>query len=321
MATYFKLDIPRWQKGTASLSDRAYRVYHCIIEQIMIAEGPILYHDKTLAGLSNRSTRDLRAAIDELVAAGKIIVDGNMIHNERCDREIDALNKRRGSISAGRREGEFRKGFADHSPEKIGPIVDEWSANGAPTVREPDKKSNENNDNKRVELAIDKTRQDKKNKQKSEASSVDQDEADASPKKSVKEILLEVLDPKTASALIAHRKAKRAPLTPLAAEGLVKQFREYGDPQWAVETILTQGWQGFRPGWMVNFPRPAATGEGAAQNGPDWREILDFYCRTKSWSWASLSPEPNQPGCKIPADIIAEFAGRLPPSPFAARAA
>ena len=55
MAHFYKHNITDWRDGTASLSDRAYRVYHIIVEQIMLNEGPILYHDKSLAGLSNRS--------------------------------------------------------------------------------------------------------------------------------------------------------------------------------------------------------------------------------------------------------------------------
>jgi uncharacterized protein YdaU (DUF1376 family) len=84
MVAFYKHDIAAWRGGTASLSDRAYRVYHVIIEQIMLAEGPILLHDRSMAGLSNRSTRDFRAALKELSDLGLVYVEGGKIGNLRA---------------------------------------------------------------------------------------------------------------------------------------------------------------------------------------------------------------------------------------------
>ena len=334
MAHYYKHDIPRWQKGTAELSDRAYRVYHVIVQQIMIAEGPILYHDKTLAGISNRSTRDLRAAVDELVTSGKIEIIDGMIHNDRCEREIDSLNSTRKNISLGRRNGRNQQNSEGGSPEKTSPMVGEWSSNGPRMVREwssngprmvreYDEKINEIKDSELVQLPIDKTRQDKtkkeKNKQKSEHGSIGSGEADAPPEKSVKEVLQEVLNAETAAALISHRKAKRAPLTKLAAELLVKQFEAYGDPQWAAETILTQGWQGFRAKWMDDYPRPAADAANTKGISDEtWAQRVKTWVtgggRDSQW-YDFYGPVPGRDGCCVPSHILAEFGLAPQPQP------
>jgi len=87
--------------------------------------------------------------------------------------------------------------------------------------------------------------------------------------------LLTVLTPELADALIAHRKAKKAPLTPMAAKLLVKSFIEFGNPTIAVEAMIANGWQGFKPAWMSN-----ARGQPSNQGGQDW--LADQYWKIKS---------------------------------------
>lgn len=66
------------------------------------------------------------------------------------------------------------------------------------------------------------------------------------------EILQTALSEKTAFDVIAHRKAKRAPLTPRAAELLVAAFRDHGDAEAAAEAMIANGWTGFKPEWLRN---------------------------------------------------------------------
>jgi uncharacterized protein YdaU (DUF1376 family) len=72
-------------------------------------------------------------------------------------------------------------------------------------------------------------------------------------------ILEGCLSPKTTLDLIAHRKAKRAPLTPRAAELLVAAFRDHGEPEQCAEAMIANGWQGFKPEWMNNKARAGPT--------------------------------------------------------------
>jgi hypothetical protein len=71
----------------------------------------------------------------------------------------------------------------------------------------------------------------------------------------VTEILAECLSAETAADLIAHRKAKKSPLGPRGARGLVKDFIAFGDPEACASAMMTQGWTGFKPGWMASQPR------------------------------------------------------------------
>ena len=67
-----------------------------------------------------------------------------------------------------------------------------------------------------------------------------------------REILLECLSPESADAVLAHRKAKRCPLTVRAAQLLAKGFTATGDPNAAADMMIERGWQGFKPEWYDN---------------------------------------------------------------------
>lgn len=69
----------------------------------------------------------------------------------------------------------------------------------------------------------------------------------------IREALTTVLSPQTAEALIDHRKAKKAPLTIVAAERLAAKFAKTRDgPENAALTMIDRGWQGFEPHWIEN---------------------------------------------------------------------
>lgn len=150
MVAFYKHHILDWRGGTASLSDRAYRVYHVIVEQIMLNEGPIPYHDRTLAGLANRSTRDLRMAVDELIAARKITVEDGLISNKRARDELVGVKSNRENAAKGGR-----------TPR-------EQSAKGTRTVREAEKKPNEINAPTEAPLHHDGSLKEKRREEKKE---------------------------------------------------------------------------------------------------------------------------------------------------------
>lgn len=64
-----------------------------------------------------------------------------------------------------------------------------------------------------------------------------------------RDVLLECLQADTADALLAHRRAKKCPLTAYAAKLLVKGFNSTADPEDAAQTMIARGWQGFRLDW------------------------------------------------------------------------
>ena len=67
-----------------------------------------------------------------------------------------------------------------------------------------------------------------------------------------RQILLECLSPESADAVLAHRKAKRCPLTVRAAQLLAKGFLATADPNAAADMMIERGWQGFKPEWFDN---------------------------------------------------------------------
>ena len=110
MVAFYKHDIAQWRSGTVALSDRAYRVYHVIVEEIMLNEGPVPLHERSLAGKANRSVRDFRAALDELVTFGKVSIRDGFVTNSRAEKELSGIRTNREHASnGGRKSAEQRK--------------------------------------------------------------------------------------------------------------------------------------------------------------------------------------------------------------------
>jgi hypothetical protein len=72
------------------------------------------------------------------------------------------------------------------------------------------------------------------------------------PPPTPRQILLECLSPEMADAVLAHRRAKKCPLTVRAAQLLAKGFTATGDPAAAADMMIERGWQGFKPEWFDN---------------------------------------------------------------------
>lgn len=67
---------------------------------------------------------------------------------------------------------------------------------------------------------------------------------------SPREELEQVLSVELSDGILAHRKAMRCPLTPLAARLLAAQFALTSAPDKAAELMLEMGWRGFKASWM-----------------------------------------------------------------------
>lgn len=63
------------------------------------------------------------------------------------------------------------------------------------------------------------------------------------------DILSPVLGDRLAKAIIDHRIAKKAKLTPYAAELQVKEYVKTGNPVAAAEMQLLHGWQAIKANW------------------------------------------------------------------------
>lgn len=67
------------------------------------------------------------------------------------------------------------------------------------------------------------------------------------PSNKTREALCSVMREETADAFLAHRKAKRQPLTEHAAELIAKKLRNHSDPDAVVENSIMNGWTGVFP--------------------------------------------------------------------------
>ncbi|UMY16644.1 YdaU family protein [Methylobacterium organophilum] len=101
MVGFYKHDIPAWMDGTEALSDGAYRVYHVVVQLIMLNEGPITLNTRGLAGRCNQTLKIFQRHLDELVASGKLTLEDGRISNDRAARELDSVRKNRENAGKG----------------------------------------------------------------------------------------------------------------------------------------------------------------------------------------------------------------------------
>lgn len=106
--------------------------------------------------------------------------------------------------------------------------------------------------------------------------------------------LLAVLDEAHAHELVVHRKAKKAALTPMATQILIKQFLLFGDPNAAVEEMINRNWTGFKADWMRAPARPGK---------PNAVDAMNDIFQERGWSnEPEFVPSDNGNGQRIPAD-------------------
>lgn len=108
----------------------------------------------------------------------------------------------------------------------------------------------------------------------------------------VLDALLEVLDHEHAVGLMDHRKAKKAPLTPLATKILLKQLRLCPNPNEAVEEMINRNWTGLKAEWMRN----AAP---AGNRKPNAVDALQQIFEERGWHEPEFVPSNNRNGERL----------------------
>lgn len=123
MVGFYKHDIPAWMDGTETLSDSAYRAYHVVVQLIMLNEGPIALNERGLSGRCNMTVKAFGRALAELIAAGKVTVEGGRIHNARAGRELESVMKNRENAGKGGKtraiRTETQENLADQPPNSL----------------------------------------------------------------------------------------------------------------------------------------------------------------------------------------------------------
>lgn len=116
-------------------------------------------------------------------------------------------------------------------------------------------------------------------------------------------ILMPTLDQEHAEGFIEHRKAKRAPMTALAARTLVNRLLSdemraiFPDPNKAVEEIVERGWQTIKPEWMTNRPGNQPQRRGLDAAAEDLRQEIEreYQSGSSSPQGSSARPLPALP--------------------------
>lgn len=87
--------------------------------------------------------------------------------------------------------------------------------------------------------------------------------ARGAPVRATDAALFDGVNPKVVSDFIRHRRAKRAPITETAVDGIKREAAKAGVTlEEALETCCLRGWVGFKADWMKpsgrDSPKPSA---------------------------------------------------------------
>jgi len=99
-------------------------------------------------------------------------------------------------------------------------------------------------------------------------SSSNNKEIEKSPKNlTIDELVNDGLDSETAKEWLAHRKNRKAPMTPRAWQGIMREIKKSGmTPESAISMALSKGWQGFDCEWV----------KGQSTQKPTTKTCADF---------------------------------------------
>ncbi|MCA3171341.1 MAG: hypothetical protein ING20_11415 [Burkholderiales bacterium] len=91
------------------------------------------------------------------------------------------------------------------------------------------------------------------------------------------------MDSQVWSDWVAHRKAKKAPVTQTALDGIAREATKANITlQTALQTMCERGWAGFKAEWLQNVTEKAAAASVRRSenfdgflDGPDDRNVID----------------------------------------------
>lgn len=84
MAEFYKLNIGEWNEGTDDLTLEQEAAYLRVVNAIRLTEQPIRFNFFVLGGLWRCNERKAKRILKELIAAGKVSIDGKSIINRRA---------------------------------------------------------------------------------------------------------------------------------------------------------------------------------------------------------------------------------------------
>jgi uncharacterized protein YdaU (DUF1376 family) len=221
---WFKFYHQDWRAGTAKLTSSEKGVYIDLLAAMYDEGGSIERDDAGWARVCGLPKAGFVRALKALIKDKKIIEVDGRLSNGRVEKELCASQNAR-SVKSQNAKSRWQKTEENQSSENASAMRPHTE------VRSQKSEDITNVISKRAPRAADE----------------------------VKKVLLTVLPEDVADAVIAHRKAKKSPLTtPAMAQMLLKKFQQWHDPVEAATEMISRGWQGFNPDWMARAgPRPA----------------------------------------------------------------
>lgn len=254
-----------WLAGTRGLSAEETGVYITLICRMYEMAGPIVRDEKRLARLCGcKSKAAFDRVLQYLIEEGKIIAFEDGLFNERVQKELEKVTKKsakaqQAAQSRWDRKANKNNGGDDadaspkHMPQQCQSDTDTEEPKGSTPLNPP--KGGKPKAKKKTSVTA----------------------------KKPDEIPQQVWDD-----FLAVRKAKRAPLTETALNGICKEAAKANlTLSEALEICCKRGWQGFNADWIKPSDRPAqppskpqAKFIPVTQDSPLWDRVVD-YTRTE----------------------------------------
>lgn len=276
MTDWYKMNPVDWNDGTDDLTLEQEGAYLRICNAIYISERPIRDNMFVVAGLLRCSDRKARRLVDDLVKAGKLLIENGHIVNRRAVDEVSArvrLRMERQSIGS-------RGGLKSA----------ETRAKQLKSLDQPQANASSKNE-------AEESRQDEKR----EPLTPSERNRTANPIV----VLQGVVDPVTAQRWVSHCEEKGKRPSSQQTEAMCEVLREVrrlgGIPADAIKLAIARGWVSLEIEYLRNQGFPFKVGPEAPAE--DWATRLRVWNEDYTWSPA-WGPKPDDPKCRAPAELL-----------------
>ncbi len=280
MTDWYKMNPIDWNDGTDDLTLEQEGAYLRICNAIYISERPIRDNMFVVAGLLRCSDRKARRLVDDLVKAGKLVIEGGVIVNRRAVDELSTRNRlRMDRQSSGSRGG--RKSAETRAKQLKNSDMPQANASSKNEAEE--------------------------NRQEERREPLTPSERKKQPNPSV--VLQGVVDAMSAQSFASHCSEKRKPLSSQQAEAIVTVLREVrsagGNPAEALRFAVRKGWTSIDMDWLRNNGFPLKTAP-VVEVDEDWPGRMKVWRETQTWG--AWGPRPGERGCRVPPELLSEAA-------------
>jgi uncharacterized protein YdaU (DUF1376 family) len=224
---FYPFHIGDYKSHTSHLTWDEDMAYRRLLDVYYTAEGPLADDLRKIFRLVCAATESQRTAVETVLHEFFVLTDGGWI-NTRADAELSVMQSKRmkAKASAAMRWDSDRNANAMRTHTKV-------DANAYETLCEGNATNTNTN-----------TKKEQKQKKTTRA---------ASASLSSSALVADGLSEQEASDYLAHRKAKRAPLTQTAWDGIKAEAHKAKLSASAVAVLCTQrGWVGFDAAWMTS---------------------------------------------------------------------